>query len=100
MHHQRPYALSIAGFDPSAGAGLLADTKTFEANAVYGLGAVSALTWQNDIAFERLEWTTPEKILQQLLILKARFPLQYVKIGLVEDFTVLQVIIEFIHANA
>ena len=99
MLSKRPYALSIAGFDPSGGAGLLADTKTFEANAVYGLGVVSALTYQNDIVFEKLEWTATEKILQQLIILKARFPLQYVKIGLVEDFTVLQAIIGFIRAN-
>jgi len=100
MSIDRPYALSIAGFDPSGGAGLLADTKTFEANAVYGLGAVSALTWQNDIAFEKLEWTTPEKIIQQLQVLQARFPLQYVKIGLIEDFNVLQQVTGWIRAHA
>ena len=100
MLTQRPYVLSIAGFDPSGGAGLLADIKTFEANAVYGLGVVSALTYQNDIAFEKLEWTASEKIQQQLLVLKARFPLQYVKIGLVEDFIVLQAIIGFIRLHA
>ena len=44
MIQSRPYALSIAGFDPSAGAGILADIKTFENNGVYGLGVVSALT--------------------------------------------------------
>jgi len=44
----RPYALSIAGFDPSGGAGLLADVKTFEYLGVYGFGVVSALTFQND----------------------------------------------------
>src|SRR3954471_2687979 len=100
MHHQRPYALSIAGFDPSGGAGLLADAKTFEANAVYGLGAVSALTWQNDIAFEKLEWTAPEKIIEQLQVLQARFPLQYVKIGLIESFQVLRQITRWIRAHA
>jgi hydroxymethylpyrimidine/phosphomethylpyrimidine kinase len=99
MLTERPYALSIAGFDPSGGAGLLADAKTFEANAVYGLGVVSALTYQNDIAFEKVEWTTPKKILRQLLVLRARFPLHYIKIGLVEDATVLQQIICFLHMN-
>ena len=50
----RPYALSIAGFDPSGGAGLLADCKTLEANEVYGLGVCTALTVQNDVQFERV----------------------------------------------
>ena len=39
--------LSIAGVDPSGGAGLLADLKTFGALGVYGMGAVTALTAQN-----------------------------------------------------
>jgi len=100
MKSTRPYTLSIAGFDPSAGAGLLADAKTFEANAVYGMGVVSALTYQNDIAFEKIEWTAPEKIYRQLCVLQARFPLRFVKIGLVENFTVLQQITGWIVAHA
>jgi hydroxymethylpyrimidine/phosphomethylpyrimidine kinase len=96
MQSKRPYALSIAGFDPSGGAGLLADSKTFEANAVYGLGVVSALTWQNDIAFEKVEWTAPEKIREQLRVLQARFSLRYVKIGLVENAAVLLQLIGWI----
>jgi hydroxymethylpyrimidine/phosphomethylpyrimidine kinase len=100
MYKQRPYAVSIAGFDPSGGAGLLADTKTFEANAVYGLGVVSALTWQNDITFEKVEWTTPEKIIQQLQLLQARFALRYVKIGLVENLGVLRQLTGWITAYA
>ena len=86
---QRPYAVSIAGFDPSGGAGALADSKTFEANGVYGLGVVSALTWQNDIHFEKLEWLVLEKIIDQLRLLQARFCLRYIKIGLIENMTVL-----------
>jgi len=100
MHSKRPYALSIAGFDPSGGAGLLADSKTFEANAVYGMGVVSALTWQNDIAFEKVEWTGPEKIRQQLRVLQARFSLQYVKIGLIENAGVLLQVISWIREQA
>lgn len=100
MLNERPYALSIAGFDPSGGAGLLADAKTFEANAVYGLGVVSALTWQNDIAFEKVEWTAPEKIRQQLCVLQARFSLSYVKIGLVESIAVLLQLIGWIREKA
>ena len=96
MATNKPYALSIAGFDPSAGAGILADIKTFEANGVYGLGVVSALTWQNDIAFEKVEWMGAEKIMSQAAVLLKRFDIKYVKIGLIESMEVLQEVIRFL----
>ena len=39
--------MSIAGVDPSAGAGVFADLKTFQAHGVYGCGVITALTAQN-----------------------------------------------------
>ncbi|GAA3980092.1 hydroxymethylpyrimidine/phosphomethylpyrimidine kinase [Hymenobacter antarcticus] len=81
----RPYALSIAGFDPSAGAGLLADVKTLEASGVYGLGVCTALTVQNDVAFERVDWVPAGVIRDQIRILLARFRVDFIKIGLVES---------------
>lgn len=85
MPDKRPLALTIAGFDPSAGAGLLADVKTLEASGVYGLGACSALTVQNDVAFERVRWVPAAEIREQLQALLARFEFDFVKIGLVES---------------
>ncbi|SNR80553.1 bifunctional hydroxymethylpyrimidine kinase/phosphomethylpyrimidine kinase [Hymenobacter mucosus] len=85
----RPYALSIAGFDPSGGAGLLADCKTLESNAVYGLGVCTALTFQNDLAFERVSWVSSVDILAQARLLFARFPIGCVKIGLFENLAYL-----------
>ncbi|RXM53874.1 hydroxymethylpyrimidine/phosphomethylpyrimidine kinase, partial [Chryseobacterium sp. CH1] len=41
---ERPYVISVAGFDPSGGAGLLSDSKTFEQSKVMGLGVCTALT--------------------------------------------------------
>ena len=81
----RPYVLSIAGFDPSAGAGLLADVKTLEASGVYGLGVCTALTIQNDVAFERVDWVPAGSIRDQVRILLARFRVDFIKIGLVES---------------
>ena len=81
----RPYALSIAGFDPSAGAGLLADVKTLEANGVYGLGVCTALTVQNDVAFEGVSWVSAAAIRDQIRVLFARFRVDFIKIGLVES---------------
>jgi hydroxymethylpyrimidine/phosphomethylpyrimidine kinase len=85
MPNPRPYALTIAGFDPSAGAGVLADIKAMEANGVYGLAACTALTVQNDVAFERVNWVPLADIQDQIRVLLARFRIDFIKIGLVES---------------
>ena len=94
MPKVRPYIISIAGFDPSGGAGILADIKTFESNKVNGLGVISANTFQNDKEFNRVDWIPVEKIIEQIAILQKRFEFEYVKIGLIENLEVLYKIIE------
>jgi hydroxymethylpyrimidine/phosphomethylpyrimidine kinase len=86
--------LSIAGFDPSGGAGILADIKTFEANRTRGMGVVSALTFQNDILFEGLKWMEADEILKQVGVLGKRFEFSVVKIGLIENLNVLEIIVK------
>lgn len=85
--------LSIAGFDPCGCAGILADIKTFEANKVCGVGALSALTFQNDTTFEDVTWIEADEILKQVSILKKRFEFSVVKIGLIKNLEVLRTII-------
>ena len=96
---KRPYVLSIAGFDPSGGAGVLADVKTFEANKVYGFGVMSALTFQNDSEFEKVEWIPLEKIMEQISVLQKRFQFEYIKIGLIENLEVLNQLILNLKSN-
>jgi hydroxymethylpyrimidine/phosphomethylpyrimidine kinase len=96
MPTTRPYALTIAGFDPSAGAGVLADVKAMEANGVYGLAACTALTVQNDVAFERVSWVGLADIQDQIRLLLARFPVGFVKIGLFESLPLLQELISWL----
>ena len=96
---KRPYVLSIAGFDPSGGAGVLADVKTFEANKVYGFGVMSALTFQNDSEFEKVEWIPLEKIMEQISVLQKRFQFDYIKIGLIENLEVLNQLILNLKSN-
>lgn len=96
MEEERLHVLSIAGFDPSGGAGILADTKTFEANKVYGLGVCTAITFQNDKEFSGVNWIGEEDIIRQLQILFKRFPVKWVKVGLIENIQVLKNIILFL----
>ncbi|WP_207429790.1 hydroxymethylpyrimidine/phosphomethylpyrimidine kinase [Pedobacter sp. SYSU D00535] len=97
--NQRPYVLSIAGFDPSAGAGVLADVKTFEQHEVYGFGVCSALTVQNDQEFERTQWLEKEQIMDQVAVLTRRFRIDACKIGIVPSMEVLLGVLDFLKAH-
>ncbi|GEO07463.1 hydroxymethylpyrimidine/phosphomethylpyrimidine kinase [Adhaeribacter aerolatus] len=96
MTKPRPYVLSIAATDPSAGAGVLADIKTLEANKVYGLGVVSGITYQNDNTFTGVDWVPVENITRQAEIVLTKFPVKVTKIGLIQSLPVLETIIDFL----
>lgn len=89
--------MSIAGFDPSGGAGVLADIKTFEAHKVRGMAALTSLTFQNDTAFEGVRWIETDEILRQVEVLKKKFEFPVVKIGLVKDLETLEAIIAYLN---
>jgi hydroxymethylpyrimidine/phosphomethylpyrimidine kinase len=91
---KRPYILTIAGFDPSNGAGLTADIKTIEALKGYGLSVCTANTIQNDVEFKTCYWTNIDVIKSQIEILFDRFTIAYVKIGIVQNWDVLNQIID------
>ncbi|MEE9364452.1 MAG: hydroxymethylpyrimidine/phosphomethylpyrimidine kinase [Cellulophaga sp.] len=93
---KRPNILTIAGFDPSNGAGLTADIKTMEALKCYGLSVCTANTIQNDITFKACYWTPLAIIKEQINVLFERFPINYVKIGIVENWVVLNDIIDLL----
>ena len=95
----RPTVLSIAGYDPSGGAGLLADIKTFEALKVYGLGVQTALTWQNESEFERIEWKPVSDVISQLELLFRKSKVDYAKIGLVENATTFGEIVDYLQVS-
>ena len=82
MPYERPVVLSIAGYDPSGGAGVLADIKTFEQCHCLGMAAVTALTVQTEDTFYQLEPFGVERIIAQVKPLLERYPVQWIKIGL------------------
>lgn len=98
MIKHRPYLLSIAGFDPSGGAGILADIKTFEQTGTYGIAATTCISYQNDHNIAGLHLISKEKILQQLNPLLSAYKIEYVKIGWIQNLKILNEIVDFLLA--
>jgi hydroxymethylpyrimidine/phosphomethylpyrimidine kinase len=76
-----PVALTIAGSDPSGGAGLQADLKTFHQFGVYGEAVVTLLTVQNTVRVSRMEVMPPELVLEQIEAVLEDIPPNAAKTG-------------------
>ena len=92
----RPIVLSIAGFDPSGGAGLLADIKTIESHKVYGLGVLTCSTLQNELVFKEINWLETAYIKNQIKLLHQVSKIEVVKIGLVKSLKSLKKITQYL----
>jgi hydroxymethylpyrimidine/phosphomethylpyrimidine kinase len=77
-----PKVLAIAGVDPSGGAGLLADIKTFSALGAYGCGVVAALTAQNTRAVTGVHTPPTDFLRLQIDTLLADVKSDAVKLGM------------------
>jgi len=95
MPKDRPIVMSIAGYDPSGGAGLLADIKTIEQHKAYGVGVPTAMTWQNHDTFEKLTWYQVPDILDQISLFKA-YKVGAVKIGIIENTETLTAVLNYL----
>lgn len=80
-----PVVLSIAGSDPSGGAGIQADLKTFSALGAYGAAAITALTAQNTCAVTAIHRPPAAFLAAQLDTLFADLRIDAIKIGMVGD---------------
>ena len=76
-----PVALTIAGSDPSGGAGVQADLKTFHQFGVYGTAVITLLTVQNTRRVSRVEVMAPPLIMEQLNAVVEDIPLAAAKTG-------------------
>jgi len=77
-----PNVLTIAGVDPSGGAGILADVKAISANGAYACAIVAALTAQNTTGVTGISPVSPEFVRQQIDTLFADVRIDAVKIGM------------------
>lgn len=88
--------MSIAGFDPSGGAGALADIKTFAAMGCFGTAAVTSLTYQNTMAVYGASHQRPEVLRAQIEPVIEDFEIAAVKIGMTPTRELIEVIAEII----
>ena len=86
------HVLSIAGSDPSSGAGIQGDLKTYSALGVYGLTVVTAITSQNTLKFSNVEEISAGIIKDQLESVLSDFKIDAIKIGMVYSSSVIQAI--------
>src|SRR6202047_4325912 len=94
-----PILLTIAGFDPSCGAGTAADLKTFAAHGCYGVAAITALTVQNTQGVQEVQNTPSATLRAQLDVLVKDCEIAAVKIGMLGNRGNAVVVAEFLDAN-
>src|ERR1700752_2439731 len=94
-----PILLTIAGFDPGCGAGLVADIKTFAAHGCYGVAAITAITVQNTQSVEDVQITPSGTLRAQLEALAGDSEIAAVKIGMLGNKANAAVVAEFLDAH-
>ena len=78
-------ALSIAGSDPSGGAGIQADLKVFSAHNIYGMAAITALTAQNTTGVSAIKTLSADFVVEQIKTVFADIRVDAVKIGMIAN---------------
>jgi hydroxymethylpyrimidine/phosphomethylpyrimidine kinase len=88
--------LTIAGFDPSSGAGVTADIKTIAAHGCYGVACLTAMTVQSTEGVKRVEATDPSLISDTLEELAADLDIAAVHIGMLGSAKVVKAVADFL----
>lgn len=92
----KPYVLSIAGLDPTAGAGILADVKTFTATGSYGFAVATCLTAQTEDCCEHVQWFSVKEVITQLKPLLEQYAIGVTKLGAMKDTAMLAALIDYV----
>jgi hydroxymethylpyrimidine/phosphomethylpyrimidine kinase len=91
-----PVVLSIAGYDPSSGAGVTADIKTAAALGCYAVTCITAVTVQSTQGVYRVEPSKPELVVQTLDALADDLDIKAVRIGMLGSGEVATAVVEFL----
>ena len=93
-----PNVLTIAGSDPSGGAGIQADLKAFAAQGAYGMAALTALTAQNTLGVAGVEFVSPAFVRAQIAAVLEDVDTHAVKIGMLGRADIAEVVAEALAA--
>jgi hydroxymethylpyrimidine/phosphomethylpyrimidine kinase len=96
MAEAPPIVLTIAGFDPSSGAGVTADIKTIAAHGCYGVACITALTVQSTAGVRRVHPVDPELVTDTLVELVADVEIAAVHIGMLGAGSVVKAVADFL----
>lgn len=100
MAERPPVVLTIAGFDPSSGAGVTADIKTIAAHACYGVACITAMTVQSTGGVRRVEPVDPGLVIDTLEELVADIDIAAVHIGMLGSGRVVKAVADFLAAKS
>ena len=95
-----PVALTIAGSDSSAGAGIQADLKTFSALGVYGLTAITCIVAETPGKVSRIEPVSAKMVREQIEVLARDFPIAAIKTGLLCSGEIISAVAHAIRGTA
>jgi len=99
MPHTPPVVLTIAGFDPSSGAGATADIKTIAAHGCYGVAALSALTVQSTTGVTRTQPSDVALLRETLDELNNDCKIAAVHIGMLANASVVSAVADFLESS-
>jgi hydroxymethylpyrimidine/phosphomethylpyrimidine kinase len=100
MAEKPPVVLTIAGFDPSSGAGVTADIKTIAAHGCYGISCITAMTVQSTSGVKRVEPADPALVTEILLELASDMEIAAIHIGMLGSGKVAKAVADFLdHAG-
>ena len=96
MPEKPPVVLTIAGFDPSSGAGVTADIKTIAAHGCYGVGCITAMTVQSTAGVKRVEASDPALVTDTLEELAGDLDVAAIHIGMLGSGKVAKAVADFL----
>ncbi len=92
-------ALTIAGSDPSGGAGIQADLKSFATLDVFGCAAITAITVQNTSAVKSSHPLEPDLVAQQIDVVASDIPIAATKTGMLANAAIVKAVAQAIKRN-
>src|SRR5215472_15432180 len=96
MAEKPPVVLSVAGFDPSSGAGITADIKTIAAHGCYGIACITAMTVQSTAGVKKDDPSDPALVTETLEELTGDVEIAAVRIGMLGSGKVAEAVIDFL----